>query len=150
MTIVILSKRLNIDPTTNLPFSRSAYFYISNGAGNAYMYDKGGLPVEGSLQAALIAQESELFLEAQASGQVPTATEIEIVAGIQIYIADPGMKVAVFDKTMTQEDTDIATMLQIFLPGSTAPIVAARLGMKRLLISSLIATRVDAHERGLV
>lgn len=48
---------------------RAADFIISNGGGQAYFYQVGGLPLEGNLQAALDAREAELWAAASAGGK---------------------------------------------------------------------------------
>lgn len=147
--MIIPLKKPNVLTTPEGATIRSVYVWASNGT-TAYVGWVSGLSNVGSLQAILNTQDAAIFADLQASGVLPTDSESELAAGIQIYLANSGMKQAVFDKTMVQEDSDITAMLLILFPGNTAPIIAARTGMKQLLISSLIAVRVDAHERGLI
>lgn len=146
MAIVILSKSFNIDPMTNAQVSRNAYFYISSGA-EAYVYNAGSLSLTGSLQTILNGMEAQLFTDAQASGTLPTSTEIEIVGAIQWYLSAPGTKAAVFDKTVAQEVTDITALIAASFPTASA---AVKAGWLQLLMSSLLDTRVNAHDRDLV
>lgn len=145
MSIVILKTDTQLHFETGEPTGRSAYIYITNGTA-AYMYNVGGLALTGSLQTILNGRESELYSGAVANGQVPTSTEMEIVGAILYYQANSGMKTAVFDKSVAQSDTDV-TGLVAAITGLNA---AQRTGLKQLLMSSLLDTRVNAHDRDLV
>jgi len=146
MTIIQLSKpSTTTDPDTGEPLSRAVTFYISNN-GEAYIYNRGGLPLEGNVQTMLEAEEAELFLAAQANGVLPTATQIEIVGAILYYQANPGMKAAVFDKSITQTALDVTALVNSI----SGLGVAQKAGLVQILMSSLLDTRVNAHDRNLV
>lgn len=147
MSIVILGKPTIATGDNNQPVSRGVKIYITNGTA-AYIYGVGGLPLTGSLQTVLNGMETEKFTEASAAGQLPTSTDIAIVEAIQWYIANSGAKADVFDKSITQLATDITAMVAASFP---PPLSAAiRTGWVRTLMSSLLDTRVNAHDRDLV
>lgn len=144
--IIIMKKTITLDPITNQPVSRAVSIYITDGA-TAYTYDVGGLALTGNLQTILNGMEADLWPEAVGSGAVATETDREIVNAIQWYIANPGTKAAVFDKTVAQEAIDITAMINASFPTASA---AVKAGWLQLLMSSLLDTRVNAHDRDLV
>lgn len=146
MTIVILKTAVTPNYETGEPEGRSAYIYITNGT-TPYMYDVGGLALTGSLQTILNGMEAGLYTEAAANGKVPTSTEIAIVEAIAWYVANSGAKADVFDKSITQLATDITAMVNSSFPSASA---AIKTGWVRTLMSSLLDTRVNAHDRDLV
>lgn len=143
--IIIMKKTITLD-FNGQPVARAVSIYITDGA-TAFTYDVGGLPLTGSLQTALNEMEAELWPEAQANGAVATETDREIVNAIQWYISNPGTKVAVFDKTVAQEVTDITALIAASFPSASA---AVKTGWLQLLMSALLDTRVNAHDRDLV
>lgn len=146
MTIQIIKIVINDDLETGEPSNRTAYFTIQSGTGTVYSWSRGGLPLTGGIQALLDAEEAQLFADASAAGKVATATELELAGARAYYVSNPGMKTAVFDKSVAQSDTDI-TGLVASISGLNA---AQRTGLKQLLISALLDTRVNAHDRGLI
>lgn len=146
MSIVILGKPTIATGDDNQPLSRGVKIYITNGTA-AYIYGVGGLPLTGSLQTVLNGMETELYQEAAANGVIPTSTDIAIVEAIQWYIANSGAKADVFDKSITQLATDITAMVNSSFPSASA---AIKTGWVRTLMSSLLDTRVNAHDRDLV
>lgn len=140
--IIILGQNL----ISNDPPTRVAYFWISNGT-DSYVYTKVGLPEAGNLQTVLNGMEAELWTLAAANGQLPTETETAIVEAVQFYIANPGTKADVFDKSATQLAADITAMVNASFPSASA---AVKTGWIRTLMSSLFDTRVNAHDRDLV
>lgn len=145
MAIIIVRRSIQNDPETGQPSSRAAYIYITDGS-TAYMFNRGGIALTGDLQTILNAEEADLWAWAVAGGQLPTPTELEIVAAIQWYVGNNGAKVAVFDKSAAQSVTDV-TNLVASIAGLNA---AQRTGLVQLLLSALWDTRVNARERGLV
>lgn len=145
MTIQII-KITTDDDFDGQPASRTAYFTIQSGTGTVYSYSRGGLPLTGGVQGLLDAEEAGLYAQASASGNVATATELELAGARAYYVSNPGMKTAVFDKSVAQSDTDI-TGLVASISGLSP---AQRTGLKQLLISALLDTRVNAHDRGLI
>lgn len=146
MTISIIKITINNDGETGEPLNRSASFTISSG-GAVYFWSKGGLPLTGGIQVLLDAEEAEMWAEAQASGRLATATELEIAGARAWYLSAPGTKAAVFDKTVAQEVTDITALINSSFPSASA---AVKAGWLQLLMSSLLDTRVNAHDRDLV
>lgn len=145
MTIQII-KITTDDDFDGQPASRTAYFTVQSGTGTVYSYSRGGLPLTGGVQPMLDAEEAGLYAQASASGNVATATELELAGARAYYVSNAGMKTAVFDKSVAQSDTDI-TGLVASITGLNA---AQRTGLKQLLISALLDTRVNAHDRGLI
>lgn len=142
-TIIILNDYPLMGPEETL---RGVYIWVSNGT-TAYMTNRGGLPLTGALLPGLNAIADELWTEAQAGGKLPTSTETAIVEAIQWYQANAGAKGDVFDKSITQLTTDITAMVNTSFPTMSAPI---KTGWVRTLMSSLLDTRVNAHDRDLV
>jgi hypothetical protein len=134
------------NPQTGQVTQRTAYIWISDGS-TSYMMSVGSLPVEGALMTVLNGMESELWPQAVAGGQLPTPVETEIAGAIQWYQANAGTKAAVFDKSVAQEVTDITALIAASFPSASA---AVKAGWLQLLMSSLLDTRVNAHDRGLV
>lgn len=146
MTIQII-KITTDDDFDGQPASRTAYFTIQSGTGTVYSYSRGGLPLTGGVQGLLDAEEAGLYAQASASGNVATATELELAGARAHYVSDPGMKAAVFDKTVALTVTDITAMVNASFPSASA---AVKTGWIRTLVSSLLDTRVNAHDRGLI
>lgn len=146
MSIIIIGKPSIALDETNQPVSRAVKIYITDGT-DAYIYGVGGLPLTGSLQTVLNGMETELYTEASANGVVPTSTDEAIVEAIQWYLANGGAKSDVFDKPLAQLHTDITAMVAASFPSASA---AVRTGWVRTLMSGLLDTRVNAHDRELV
>lgn len=145
MSIVILKTRIENDPATFEPASRGVTLWISNGTTN-YVMQVGGLALTGSLQTILNGMEADLWAMVNGVGTPATSTENEIAGAILYYKANAGMKTAVFDKSVAQSDIDIGGLVAS-ISGLNA---AQRTGLKQLLMSSLLDTRVNAHDRDLV
>ncbi len=145
MTIIIFTQKTNTDMDTQIQ-TREAHIWITNNTTN-YVMDVGNLTMTGSLQSVLNGMESDLFtLAAGGGGHIATATENEIAGAITYYIADPGMKAAVFDSTVASLDTSITAIVNA-ITGLSA---AQKTGLRRALMASIISVRIDAHDRGLV
>lgn len=145
--IVIITKPV-IQPNfeTGQPESRSMKIYITDNV-TAYTYNVGGQLLVGNLQTILNAMELQLWIEAQANGQVATSTDIAIVEAIQWYVANVGAKADVLDKSSAQLVIDINAMVETSFPTMST---AIKTGWKRTLLSSLFDTRVNAHDHDLV
>lgn len=146
MTIVILKKTTDYNPDTGQPSGRGVTVWISNGTTN-YVMQVGGLALTGNLQTILNGMEGDLWGLTQSGGVLATSTENEIAGAIQWYTSAPGTKAAVFDKTVAQEVTDITALIAASFPTASA---AVKAGWLQLLMSSLLDTRVNAHDRDLV
>ena len=144
--IIILESVINNDMNTGLPASRGTTIYITDNV-TAYVMQVGNLALVGNLHTILNAMETDLWALVQINGTLATATDSAIVEAIQVYIANPGMKADVFDKSIAQETTDITALVAASFPLAS---VAVKTGWFRLLMSSLLDTRVNAHDRGLV
>lgn len=147
MTIQIIKVSTENDWETGEPANRTAHFTIQSGGGIVYSWSMGGLPLTGGVQAMLEAEETQLYAEASASGNVATPAELEMAGARAWYVANPGTKAAVFDKTVAQENTDITALIAASFPSASA---AVKAGWLQLLMSSLLDTRVNAHDRDLV
>lgn len=147
MTILITKVMTMPDPFTGQPASRAANFIINNGADPWYSYSKGGLPLEGAIQPMLNAEETELYAAAVVNGRLATLGEIALAESRAWYLANPGAKADVFDKTVAQMHTDITAMVNVSFPSASA---AVKTGWIRTLMSSLLDTRYNAFEKGLV
>lgn len=146
MTITILKKVIDNDLNTGLPASRGVTIHIDDGA-TAYVMEVGNLALTGNLQTILNGMEGDLWTEVQQSGVLATPTENEIAGAILWYISAPGTKAAVFDKTVAQEVIDITALIAASFPVASA---AVKAGWLQLLMSGLLDTRVNAHDRDLV
>lgn len=145
--IVILKSIIENDLSTGLPSQRAATIWISDST-TAYVMQVGNLALTGSLQTILNGMEADLWTLTQSGGVLATPTENEIAGAIQWYVANSGAKSDVFDKSITQLHTDITAMVAASFP---PPISAAvRTGWVRTLMSSLLDTRVNGHDRDLV
>ncbi len=145
MAIQIIKITIDNDFDTGEPASRTAHYTIRSGGGVIYKGVRGGLPLAGAVQPMLDAEA--LYADALAGGNVATAAEIEMAGARAWYVSNPGTKAAVFDKTVAQEVTDITAMLAASFPTASA---AVKAGWLQLLMSSLLDTRVNAHDRDLV
>lgn len=146
MAIQIIKVTTDPDFFTGEPGSRTAHFTIVSG-GPVYSYSRGGLPLTGGVQAMLDAEEAALYAEAAANGVLATGEDLEIAGARAWYVSNPGTKAAVFDKTIAQEVTDITALISASFPSASA---AVKAGWLQLLMSSLLDTRVNAHDRDLV
>lgn len=144
--IVILKHVLDSGAVVGVPDTRGVTIWISDGT-TAYVMQVGNLALTGNLQTIMNGMETDLWTMVTTNGVLATATENEIASAIQWYVANPGTKVAVFDKTITQENTDITALIAASFPTASA---AVKAGWLQLLMSSLLDTRVNAHDRDLV
>lgn len=147
MTIQIIKITINNDGETGEPLNRTAMFTITAGGGAVYSWSRGGIPLTGGVQAFLDAEEAQLWTEASTTGNLATATELEIAGARAWYLANAGAKADVFDKSVAQMVTDITAMVNASFPSASA---AIKTGWIRTLVSSLLDTRVNAHDRDLV
>lgn len=144
--IVVLKKTTDNDLYTGLPASRGATIYITDGT-TAYVMEVGNLALTGSLQTILNGMEGDLWGLTQVNGVLATETENEIAGAIQWYTQNAGAKSDVFDKPLAQIVTDITAMVNTSFPSASA---AIKTGWVRTLMSSLLDTRVNGHDRDLV
>lgn len=77
MTIEIIETQIVGDPFTNEPLSRAVNIVITSGS-ESYLYSVGGLPLTGSLQTVLDAQEADIFTLAQAGGEPVDLYELTV------------------------------------------------------------------------
>lgn len=135
--IVILQKFTDNDPDTFEPIARGAYFYISDGS--AFMHTVGGLPLTGSLQTVLTANEAQHFAEAQANGVLPTAKELSTVEAITWIKANPATK-QIFTLTPAALETEVGIVVDALFSGVSA---ANRNKEKKIRMAQLMAVRVS-------
>lgn len=147
MTILIINiyNQLDVDNVTVI--SRGADFIISDGVEPWYFGAKSGLATTGSIQQMLDEQEAQLWTNAQIYGRLATPGEIALAEARAWYLANPGAKADVFDKSVAQLHTDITAMVNASFPNAPA---AVKTGWVRTLVSSLLDTRYNALNAGLV
>src|SRR6185503_4401886 len=108
------------------PPLRIAYIWITDGA-NPYMLRKIGLTDAGDLQTVLNGMEAELYTEAAAGGQLPTAKERAKADRLIYLAANPGAK-AIFDLSLADVETQVNALVDAIIPAATA---ANRTKLKR-------------------
>jgi hypothetical protein len=145
MTIQIIKVTILSDPETGQPASRTADFIIASG-GPFYRWSRGGLPLVGNVQTMLEAEEAQLWQEASASGRLATKYDISLADARAWYVANPGAKAAVFDKTVDQLNTDITNLINASFPSLGA---TAKTAWVHTLMSGLLSTRAYTFERDL-
>lgn len=144
-TITIMTEKIDTDEN-NEPTGRTFTFHITDGSA-AYVSSIGGQPLTGNRQTILDGIADEVWAGAIEYGHTPTPTEIEIVGAILWYKANDGAKADVFDKSISTLATDITAMVNASFAGQSQ---AIRTGWIRVLMSSLLDTRVNGHDRDLV
>jgi hypothetical protein len=120
MTIEILSTQTHSDPLTG-ETSRTAAIVITSG-GDSYLWQVGGLPAEGDLQAILEAREAELLAAAIAAGVIPNAPEVGErldFAGLLADIAGELAWLTGAQTAITSERAEIVTGITVIDGGAT-------------------------------
>lgn len=135
--IVVLDSRIDKDIDTGLPVSRGAYTYITNN-GEAYVHTVGNLPLEGSLQTILEANEAQHFADAQANGILPTAKEKAIAEAKVWFKANPNTK-QIYTLPVDQLEAQVGTLVDALFPGIAA---GTRNQEKKVRMAQLMAVRV--------
>lgn len=135
--IVILKTTIENDYNTGQPAGRAAYFYISSGS-SEFMHTIAGLPLTGSLQATLTANEAQLFLDAQAGGILPLAQEKAIAEAIVWFQANPNTK-QIFTLTPAALEAQVGTLVDALFPGIAA---GTRNQEKKVRMAQLMTVRV--------
>lgn len=133
MTIEILeTKTIETEGYT----SRHTLIVIKDN-GNSYLWNVGGLPVEGDLQTILNAREAELLAAAIAAGVMANAPEVAISqtpgAVRTWFAANPNAKL-IWSMTVTDLVAEIAALVDISFP---APATAATRTKWKLLLTAI-------------
>jgi hypothetical protein len=139
MMIVIFSQLTVNDSDTGLPVSRTANIYLTDGS-SAFMYNIGGLPLEGDLQTVLNGMEAELWAAAVTEGRLPTPKEAAKADRLIYLTANPGSK-QIFTLSLADVELQVGALVDALFPPATGVSAANKTKLKRILTVGILVNR---------